>query len=160
MMKVRLIGLLILIFAVNGLAQKLPKGFEIKYDKFKDQSQVYFFDDYTGIALVNLTAGFNHPGTDLTENQKDFYLYFSGLNCSGFCFHDASFILLIDGERVSFPNDRSLSDSVIFAIDRSMLERMAAAKVVEFQVGRFEGTWKEKTIKKFKTLVDLGTMKK
>lgn len=51
------------------------------------------------------------------------------------------------------------------AIDReptkAEVRRMiGAAATAEFQVGRFEGKWDPKTIAKFRTLLDLGTVQK
>ena len=160
-----LVLILLLAAAVFGQTQtqKLPKEFAIKYDKFKDETDVSFYDFGSSLlpSGTTTTVGFIHPGNTLQQDSKEFYLFFSKSGCSGFCFHDPSFILLIDGERVIVSNRSDvLSDSVLFFVDRSILSRIASAKLVEYQVGRFEGAWKEKNIAKFKTLLNLGTIKK
>ena len=156
----KLLPLFLLILAVTAAAQtKAPKGFTVNYDKFKDRSTVYF-DGY-GVG-VSESFGFLHDGQTLAADQSEFYLMFTGsrASCTGFCFKSGTeLILLIDGERVVAGTDSRLSDHVFFYVKRDLIERLAAAKFVEYQVGRFEGKWEEKTLSKFKTLLDLGTVK-
>ncbi len=139
---------------VRAKPEKL-KNLTIKYDKFKDQTRISF----EGFSNVDYTIGTEYNGESLRRNANDFYIYFyGGSRCYGFCFHDPELILIVDGERTFAGTDEGLSDSAIFSIDRKMLERLAAAKLVEFQVGRYEGKWKDKDIENFKTLLGLATV--
>jgi len=152
--------LVYLIFAVSADAQpKAPKGFEITYDKFKDHTQVIFYDFAFNITFA---AWFQYEGTAIEADVDEFLFTFrGGSRCPGFCFKSPSLIFLIDSDRHRLPElDRLLSDTATFTIDRATLTRLAAAKKVEYQVGSFSGEWKEKNIGKLKTLLDLGTVKR
>lgn len=154
----KLLPIIILLFAVSAFGQTTREnGIEVAYDKFKDVTNVRLIE--IGGPLSMLTS-FSYGGQILTKDAEQFYLFFSGSRCSGFCFNDAALILLIDGERVHGGYRKGLGDSTIYSIDRDMIKRLADAKLVEYQVGRFEGKWEAKTIAKFKTLLDLGTVRK
>ena len=142
--------------AIVGLGQsvKLPSEFAVSYDKFKDKTDAYFIDGW------RITSGFIHSGSVLKEDQAEFYIIFHGAYCTGFCFHNPSLIFIIDGEHLALPEERQLTDDALFLLDRSVIERIASAKIVEYQVGQFENKWKDKSIAKFKLLLDLGTVKK
>ena len=161
-MKINIWALVVILaftFAALGQA-KAPKGFDIRYDKFKDATSVSFGSYGT---LIFERFGFDHKGTSLDQDQDEFYLMFTGTraSCTGFCFKGGTdLILLIDGERVIAGTDGRLSDYVYFYVKRSLIEQLAAAKLVEYQVGRFEGKWEAKTLSKFKTLLDLGSVQK
>lgn len=172
------VGLLVLLFIANARGQetiddkgliaaaptpfaaypaKAPKGFDIRYDKFKDLTTI----DFTSLQLpVHVISGYYHSGQVLIRDQEEFYLMFFGRGCKGFCFRGAQLILLIDGERTPLGTDDGLGDEVIFTVPRAVFKRIAAAKLVEYQVGRFEGQWKTQEIENFNTLLDFGTLKK
>lgn len=144
--------LLILICAAAALGQD---GLETKYDKFKNETSVTFWG--TGLG-VDEAAMFTHSGDKLTSDVDTFFLYFRGNGrCYGFCFHDPGLILLIDGNREDLGTRKTLSDGVVFSISRDMLKKIADAKLVEYQVGRYEGKWETKTLNKFKLLLAAGT---
>lgn len=149
--------LLICVLASGLMAQKLPKGFEVEYDKFRDETRTSFLD-YPGSLTTEL--GFAHSGTAITSNIQSFHLHiFASRNqCYGYCFNDPELIFLIDGHRVRLESE-ALDDSVTFFLERSVVEKMASAKHIEFQISRFRGEWKEKSIIKIKTLLDLATVK-
>lgn len=153
----KLLPLLILIFTFTAFGQiKRENGVFIEYDKFKDETTVRLME-YGKPGLAE--ASFSYNGRTLVANVEHFYIYFAG-DCPGFCFHDDALIMLIDGERVPLGIDKGLGDSAVYAVSRDTIERIAAAKLVEYQVGRFEDKWETKTLAKFKTLLDLGTVKK
>ena len=156
----KLLPLFILIFAIATTAigqTTTENGTQVIYDKFKDTTRVQLVD-FSG--SVSMIASFSYDGSKLTKNAEHFYIFFSGSRCSGFCFQDAALILLIDGERFHAGVRRGLGDSTIYAMDRDAITKIANAKLVEYQVGRFEGKWEGKMLAKFKTLLDLGTVKK
>jgi len=157
----KLLPLFLLLLCVSyGHAQtKTANGLTYAYDRFKDRTEVSF-DGY-GIGILE-TAGFVHSGAVLTKTQDEYYLMFVGTrnSCSGFCFKGGtSLIMLIDGERVAVGDDDRLDDGVYFVVDRDLIARIAGAARVEYQVGRFEGKWTQKTIDKFKALLAAGTVK-
>lgn len=135
-----------------------PKGFLVDYDKFKDHSDVsYLSNDYKG--LLQSWISFNYKGQSLERDVETFYVTFSGTGrCGGFCFNRPTLILLIDGERYSIPN-KQLADIVRFPLGRPIVEKLANAKLVEFQVGKYEEVWKRKGIEKWRQLLALGTVK-
>lgn len=148
----------ILTLAASGQT-KLPKGFEMDYDKFKDETEISFDDGLS----PKFIGWFQHSGQSLKKDIDEFNFTFMGSRqrCTGYCFkNDPGLIFLIDGERVKTPEiENFLGDTITFQIGRAMVAKIAAAKEVQFQVGPFEGTWKDKTLAKFKTLLDLGTAK-
>ena len=154
----KLLPLFILLLAVSAFGQiKAPSGFTATYDKFKDLSHVYF-SGY-GVGVME-SVGFFSNGADLVKDQERFYLSFAGTRCHGFCFNDSTLIVLADGERIHSGTDKGLGDSAFYMVTRDTIAKIAAAKLVEYQVGRFEGKWEAKTLAKFKTLLDLGTVAK
>lgn len=162
-MKTR-IFLIIFVLSVTAFAQdpnkpaKPPKGFQIVYDKFKDKTEVGFYD--VGFSNPSFAAWFRHPGPVLEGDIGEFVFAFLGGRCSGYCFNDPALIFIIDGDRVVMPPLRNfLGDTAAFPIERDLLTRIAAAKLVEYQVGRYQGVLKDKNIARLKTLLDLGTKK-
>lgn len=153
--KLTLLVILALSIAAFGQTTR-ENGIEVAYDKFKDVTNVRLFEMSSPLAMI---TSFSYGGAKLTKDVDTFYLFFSGSRCSGFCFNDAALILLIDGERFHGGYRKGLGDSTIYRISRDDIKRIADAKLVEYQVGRFEGKWEEKTLAKFKTLLDLGTAK-
>jgi len=154
----KLLPIFLLFFTATAFAQTTTEnGIEAIYDKFKDTTRVQLID-FSG--PVSMITSFSYDGSKLTKNAENFYVFFSGSRCSGFCFHDAVLILLIDGERFNVGLRRGLGDSTIYAMNRDAITKIANAKLVEYQVGRFEGKWDGKMLAKFKTLLDLGTWQK
>lgn len=131
-------------------------GQTTEYDKFKDVTHVYIYKPGT----PSIIWSFKYQGQTLTKDADTFYLYFNGgHNCRGFCFNDPSLILLIDGKRFDLSDGKDrLSDSAIWQIDRATMEAVVNAKLVEYQVGHFEGKW-QGDLKDLKTLFDLATVK-
>ena len=138
---------LILLLTIPALAQT------VTYDKFKDETRVSVYKPNMGLSIE---WAFTYQGRELKENVDTFYVNFTGGRyCNGYCFKDPMLILLIDGERVDLSDGRHrLGDSAAFAVDRAVMEKAVNAKLVEYQVGPYEGRWKEKDIRK---LFDAGT---
>jgi hypothetical protein len=154
-----LVAIFLLSLSVVAQDTKPPKGFVRNYDKFKDLTEVSFTD--SGFLPPYYTGWFRHEGQKLEADIDKFYITFRGYRCTGFCFKSPTLIFIIDGERLAMPRlDNLLSDTATWTLDRDTLSRITGAKLVEYQVGGFEGNWKDKTIPKFKTLLDLGTVKK
>lgn len=155
-MKITIFTLLVFFaFTVSALGQdKMPKWFDREYDKFEDKTTIDFAQ--SGRAILHV--GFTFKGSTLLADQQEFYFYFQGGRCRGFCFNNAELTLLIDGERHSGGIDKRLGDNAIYLIGRPMIEEIANAKLVEYRVGSFEGKWETKALAKFKTLLELGTV--
>jgi len=149
--------LVILAFTVSAFGQiKAPKGFTAEYDKFKDKTLVGFTGWANGIQYF---AEFETPGQTVAADVEYFYMTFApNGRCYGFCFNNDRLILLLDGSRLDLGTHDGLSDSATILVRRSDYIKIAAAGAAEFQVGRFEGKWDPKTIAKFRTLLDLGTV--
>lgn len=143
---------LILLLSLSAFAQKL------EYDKFRDES-IASIELGGSLFLTKLEAAF--PGQKVTSNPTQFYLLFAPAprQCRGYCFNDAELIILIGGERLRF-SDKGLNDTAGFILERSLVEKLAAANSVEFQVSRYpSGTWKTKDLAKIKALLDAVTVK-
>lgn len=169
---------MILVLAVAGLGQKLPKGFNQTYDKFKDVTLI----DFVGRPIITtkrprsiygvyVRGYFNFDSAELKADAPVFWLHVEAASgaCRSWCFiRDHDFILLLDGKPypLKYPkgdwNGNASSDyeAVTFSLERSELEQIIKAAKVEFQLGSFEGELKEKDLAYFKTLLDLGTAKK
>ena len=150
--------ILILILSVAGLAQtKLPKWFDVSYNKFEDQTTISFVEYGQMIYMVSGA----YPGETLERELDDFYITFTRQDCYGFCFKgDVNLTLLIDGKRVVAGERESvLNDSISFTVHRDLIKQIAAAKLVEYKVGIFEKKWEPKSLAKFKLLLDLSTVK-
>jgi hypothetical protein len=145
------------VIAVGQSISKPPKGFRVDYDKFKDRTDVsYLSTDYKG--LLQSWFSFTYDGQNLQKNVETFYVTFLGTGrCYGFCFKQPTLILLIDGDRHAISNNQ-LADIVRFPLPRSIVEKIANAKIVEFQVGTYEEVWKPKAIEKWRQLLGLGTL--
>jgi len=150
---------LITLLASLGYGQAKPaKGIDVAYDKFKDETTVSFVD-------FPSTFMFTHPGRTIDADAQEFFFRF-GYSCPGyFCFRgDVGFRVIIDGGpplQVAEDEHLVLADTMVFIINRENLAKLAAAtKQVEYQVGTYRGTWKDKIITKFKALLDAGTVKK
>lgn len=154
--------LILLVAAVSGFGQqKTPKEIKVEYDKFKDKTEVSVWN-YHESSPLRLYAVFTFKGEKMLQDASEFYLYFiGGRRCSGFCFNgDVGAIFLIDGQRVTLPERRVLSDEFILTVDRELFTRIATARLVEFQIGEFEVKWKDKSTALFKKLLDFGTVQK
>lgn len=129
-------------------------GQTTEYDKFKDITRVYIYNSGNPSTIWS----FKYQGQTLTKDADIFYVYFNGgHSCHGFCFNGPSLIFLVDGKRLDLSDGKDrLSDSAIWQIDRPTMESIVNAKLVEYQVGRFEGQW---DLKELKTLYDLATVK-
>lgn len=152
---------LLALITVSGAAAQIhaPKGLDVSYDKFKDKTVVYFRD--SSYDSADLYAAFVVSGQTVDADINDFYFQFSKDDCHGFCFKgDVEFTVIIDGGKPWKVAEKGnvLTDKLGFMLSRDDLVRLAAAdKQIEYQVGRFEGVWKQKIIEKFKGLLTAGT---
>ncbi len=150
--------LAILLLSAAAVAQtKLPKWFDVSYNKFEDQTTISFVEYGQMIYMVSAV----YPGETLTRELDDFYITFTRQDCYGFCFKgDVSLILMIDGKRViAGERENTLSDSISFTVHRDLIKQIASAKLVEYKVGIFEKKWEAKSLAKFKLVLDLSTVK-
>ena len=75
------------------------------------------------------------------------------------------FIVLADGERLHLGDGfwegsaGSTTEIMSYTISRTDLEKLATAKVIEFQLGNFEGKFAANDSNAVKTTLELGTVK-
>lgn len=160
----KLLPLVLLILTAQAFGQKPPKGISVEYDKFNDKTTVETeivaeWVSRSRAKWLNINIGYSFAGSDLKASIDKFT--FSLLaNCgSTYCFHNYDeVIFLIDGERWKktdpiYPGGIG-TDYIVFEMTRAELERLAAAKVVEFKVASIERRIRSKDLPKIKTLLD------
>lgn len=171
----KLLPLIILIFAAASFGQTdLPKGTNWKYDKFKDKT---FVDSIlAGVKAAKNSRGpwgvtaqgiFMFKGDTLKSDIEIFFIRFEPFaSCPSWCFiRNNDLIWILDGKRIEADKGEwkslSLKSEVItYGFTRAEFEQIAKAQKVEFQIGDFESELKPKDLERFKTLLDLGTVKK
>lgn len=149
--------LIILLLATSAIAQyKAPKGLTATYDRFKDVTEVGFYD--VGLVGPTFTAWVQFAGKEPVEPIEAVHFTFSDTKCHGFCFKgNTELIFILDaGERLTLGPLDVLSDSVTFTVDRDTLTKITSAKKVDFRVGVHEGGWRDKNLNKLRAFLDIG----
>lgn len=156
--------ILVLVSVLSLHAQKPPKGLEVKYDKFQDETLVITDYLYTGSRDQTVWFEYTFRGQTLKADAGEFVMVVADKCGSRYCFYDfdAEIVFLIDGERLkkSNPDHQLASDIILFDLTRSELAKIANAKTVEFQVGRREGAIRSEDLSILKSLLTFTSLKK
>lgn len=154
-MKILGLFLLTAVLALGAVGQAKPKGVDVEYDKFKDETRV---EMYVGRAWNGIRLAYEFEGSKLDSAVETFQFIYSYECRTRYCFHDYDeIIFLIDGERLikTKPIYPTIgADTIVFELSRAELTRLAGAKQVEFKVASLERTINAKDLSKIQTLLD------
>ena len=167
----------LLLFACYTSLAQLPKDYSSKYDKFKDLTTISRKGSIiraakgskeSRVAAIYFNPVLSHQGQTLQRNVQAFSLVFRSVSmlCRTWCFHgNSNLIVLADGERLHLGDGfwdgsaGSTTEIMSYTISRTDLEKLATAKVIEFQLGNFEGKFAANDSNAVKTTLELGTVK-
>lgn len=126
-----------------------PKAYEVKYDKFQKETNVEI------TLKLSSKKGFLtlYPHIVLKDDGE----YYVIMLASGgaYRFHtQPTMRFLLDGNLLELKSD-DIDDIVGFSITNKDFEKIASAKLVEVQLGFFEGQFDAKTQTAFKNLYSL-----
>jgi hypothetical protein len=156
----KLLPLFLLIFAAASFGQ--TRGLQVKYDKFKDETTVSYVRLNVVKTDLSMIIAADYPGEKLAKDHDEFSLSFG---CRAVCFSPSlstKLIMLVDGERITLTplSSRPSIDLAIFMLSRVQLKKLADAKLVEFQVGSYEGVFLDPDHENIKKMLEATTATK
>lgn len=161
------IAIAILLLSFAAFAQ------ESKYDRFKDITRVRVEvkvkdggKPRNKLDNLELGVSFSHSGATLRKNAESFILVFSQSNRSWRYLNSHDLAMIVDGKRWDVGSGQHTGDiyrtgvfeTVAFEFTRDELEKLANAKTVELQLGRYEGFIDADNIAKIKLLFAAATL--
>lgn len=150
----------------DGLQQRIKtfrnsKRFAVNYDRFKDQTRVSVGPFIP--KSVTIEARFYFKGKQLADPITDAYLMLRSYGSDWRFLNNRTLYAIIDSERINFGEGNrvsfiqlgSVSETLIFTVPIETFKKLAHAKSVEFKVSDAEFSLNDEHLQAFRDLLSL-----